>query len=127
MLVINFWIFERHFKGGRPVLMDHLYRRYSTSFVWGRESPREELMDSMRGKFLTYDKSWDEYSGHQDIFARHVIGIIFGGKEVASAPQAAFWLICHADRTMKEFAAVRNSVDLLLREITPVSGNNLQS
>jgi hypothetical protein len=116
LLVMNFWVFERLFKGKRQELMDHLYRQYRVSFVWGRESSHHELMDSARGKFQTYDQAWDDYSGHQDVFARQAIGIIFGGQQLAAAPQAAFWLISHTDRTMKDFAAVKKSVDLLLKE-----------
>jgi len=116
MLVLNFWVFEWLFKGKKPALMDHLYRHYTVSFVWGRESTHQELMDSVRGKFRTYDQAWDEYSGHQDVFARQVIGIIFGGQQIAAAPQAAFWLISHTDRTMKDFAEIKKSVDLLLKE-----------
>jgi len=116
MLVMNFWVFERLFKGKKQALMDHLYRHYRVSFVWGRESSRKELMDSVRGKFRTYDTAWDDHSGHQDVFARQAIGIIFGGQQLAAAPQAAFWLISHADRTMKDFAEVKKSVDLLLAE-----------
>ena len=116
MLVLNFWVFERLFKGKKPALMDHLYRRYTVSFVWGRESSHQELMDSVRGKFRTYDQAWDDYSGHQDVFARQVIGIVFGGQQIAAASQAAFWLISHTDRTMKDFAEIKKSVDLFLKE-----------
>ena len=116
MLVINFWIFERLFQGKRSALTDHLYRHYSTSFVWGRESSRKELLEAMRGKFKAYDKAWDDYSGHQDAFAREAIGIIFGGEQITEEPQAAFWLISHADRTMNGFARVKTSVDQLLKE-----------
>jgi len=38
------------------------------------------------------------------------------GKATAAAPQAAFWLISHTDRTMKDFAEIKKSVDLLLKE-----------
>lgn len=124
MLVMNFWAFEWLFKGKRQPLMDHIYRHYNDSFVWGWESSHKELLESMRAKFKTYDKSWDDYSGHQDVFARQAAGILFGGKEVAHAPQAAFWLISHADRTMKEFTAVRRSVDLLLGEVPHVPGDD---
>lgn len=114
MLVMNFWVFEWLFKGKRPELMERVYRHYGTTFVWGWESGQKELLDSMRGKFKTYDKAWDDYSGHQDIFARQAIGIIFGDQNVAGAPQAAFWLITYADRTMKDFAKVQESVGKLL-------------
>ena len=116
MLVMNFWVFEWLFKAKRQAVMGHLYRHYSASFVWGRESTHKELMDSMSAKFRTYEKTWDDYSGHQDVFARQAIGIIFGGKQIAAAPQAAFWLISHTDRTMKDFAEIKKSVDLLLKE-----------
>jgi hypothetical protein len=121
MLVLNFWVFEWLFKGKRQALMDLLYRRYTVSFVWGRGSSRQELMDSVRGRFRTYDQAWDDYSGHQDVFARQVIGIIFEGRPIAAAPQAAFWLISHTDRTMKDFAEIKKSVDLLLKgsEVQP--------
>ena len=115
MLMMNFWILEALFKGKRPELMEQVYRHDNASFVWGRQSSHEEPLESMRRRSRTYDKAWDDYSGHQDVFAKQAIGIIFGGKEVAAAPQAAFWLISHADRTMKEFAEVGKSVDLLLR------------
>lgn len=118
MLVMNFWIFEWLFKGRRQEIMDQLFRHYNTSFVWGWESSHKELMESMRGKFKTYDKSWDDHTGHQDVFARQAIGIIFGDQNAAGAPQAAFWLISYADRTMKEFAEIKSSVDRLLREET---------
>jgi len=114
MLVLNFWIFEWLFKGKRPELMEHVFRHYNASFVWGWESSHKELLDSMRVKFKTYDKAWDDYSGHQDVFARQAIGIIFGDQNVAGAPQAAFWLITYADQTMKEFAKVQESVEKLL-------------
>jgi len=117
LLVMNFWILETLFKGRRPRVMDSVYNHYNTSFVWGGESSPKELMAAMREKFLTYDRSWDEYSGHQDVFARQAIGIIFGDQEVAGAPQAAFWLISYADRTMKDFAALSKSVDPLLEEL----------
>ena len=115
MLVMNFWALERLFKGRRRALMDQVYDRYSTSFVWGWESGRKELLESMRAKFKAYDAAWDDYSGHQDVFAREAIGIIFGGGPIAGAPQAAFWLICYADRTMKDFTEVGKSVNLLLQ------------
>lgn len=116
MLVMNFWVLEWLFKGKRQQLMDHLYSQYSSSFVWGRESSHEELMNAMRGKFRTYDSSWNDYSGHQDVFAGQALGIIFGDQNVPGAPQAAFWLISYADRTMKDFTHLGKSVDLLLKE-----------
>jgi len=116
MLVMNFWVTERLFKGKRQELMDHLYGRYHSSFVWGRGSTAEELMNAMRGKFRTYDESWNDYSGHQDTFARQAIGFIFGDQKSPGAPQAAFWLISYADRTMKAFTHLGRSVDLLLEE-----------
>ncbi len=116
MLVMSFWIFEWLFKGNRPELMDHLYRHYNASFIWGWESSHKELMDSMRVKFKTYDKAWDDFSGHQDVFARQAIGIIFHGGEIATARQAAFWIIIFADQTMKDFTEIRKSVDLLLEK-----------
>jgi hypothetical protein len=116
LLTMNFWVFEALFKGKRPEVMDQVYRHYNTSFVWGWEYSQKELMDSMRAKFRTYDKSWDDYSGHQDVFARQAIGIIFGDQNLAVASQAAFWLITYADRTMKDFAEIKKSVDRLLRE-----------
>jgi hypothetical protein len=116
MLVMNFWALERLFRGRRQALMDHVYRRYRTCFVWGCESGRKELLESMRTKFTAYDEAWDDYSGHQDGFARRALAIIFGGKPIADASQAAFWLISHADRTMKDFTEVRRSVNLLLRD-----------
>jgi hypothetical protein len=116
MLVMNFWILESLFKGKRQALMDHLYLRYNTSFVWGWESSGKELMDSMLGKFKAYSRAWDNYTGHQDLFAREAIGIIFGERGCAEPSQAAFWLITHADRTMKDFAEVGKSVNLLLQD-----------
>jgi hypothetical protein len=116
LLVMNFWILEWLFKGRRRELMEGVFRQYGTSFVWGLESGQKELLDSMRGKFSTYDKAWDEYSGHQDVFARQAIGIIFGDQNVAGAPQAAFWLITYADQTMKDFTPLRKAVDALLGE-----------
>ena len=116
MLVMNFWALERLFKGRRRALMDQVYDRYSTSFVWGWESGRTDLVDSMRAKFTAYDEAWDDYSGHQDGFARQALAIIFGGTPVAEAPRAAFWLISYADRTMKDFTEVGKSVKLLLRD-----------
>ena len=116
MLVMNFWAFEWLFKGKRQPLMDHLYRHYNSSFVWGWESSQKELLDSMRAKFKTYDKSWDDYSGHQDIFARQAIGIIFGDQNVAGALQASFWLITYADQTMKDFTKIVESVDRILTD-----------
>ncbi|HWR97626.1 MAG TPA: hypothetical protein VN317_04325 [Candidatus Methanoperedens sp.] len=113
MLVLNFWVLEWLFKGQRPELMEHVFRHYNASFVWGWESSHKELLDSMRVKFKTYDRAWDDYSGHQDVFARQAIGIIFGDQNVAGAPQAAFWLITYADETMKEFAKVQESVERL--------------
>jgi hypothetical protein len=116
VLVMNFWALAWVFKGKRRELMERVYRQYGTSFVWGWESGQKELLESMRGKFRVYDQAWDDYSGHQDVFGRQAIGIIFGDPGVAVAPQAAFWLITHADEAMKNFAAVRESVDQLLRE-----------
>ena len=116
LLVMNVWVFAWLFNGKQPALMDRLYHHYSTSFVWGRESSHKELMDAIRVKFAAYDKSWDDYSGHQDVFARQAIGIIFRGQQVAESPQAAFWLISYADQTMKDFAAIGKSANLLPRE-----------
>jgi len=124
MLVMNFWVFEWLLKGKRQPLMDAVYRHYNASFVWGWESSHKELLESMRAKFKTYDKSWDDYSGHQDIFAKQAIGIIFGDQNVAGALQAAFWLITYADQTMKDFTKIVESVDRILvdtqQAVTPV-------
>jgi hypothetical protein len=117
MLVMNFWMLEWLFKGKRQELMEGVYRQYSSSFVWGLESGHKELLESMRGKFRTYDKAWDDHTGHQDVFARQAIGVIFGEKGCAAAPQASFWLITYADETMKAFAAVKESVDRLLQDV----------
>lgn len=114
MLVMNFWALEWLLKGKRPELMEGVYRQYGSSFIWGLESGQKELLESMRGKFRVYDRAWDEHSGHQDVFARQAIGIIFGTQTPPGAPQAAFWLITYADETMKAFAAVKESVDRLL-------------
>ena len=114
MLVMNFWVFEWLFKGKRQSLTEQLYRHYNASFIWGWESSHKELMDSMRVKFKTYDKSWDDFSGHQDVFARQAVGIIFHGEQIAEARQAAFWIIIFADQTMKDFTEIAKSVDLLL-------------
>ena len=114
ILVLNFWVLEWLFKGKRQGLLEGVYRHYNDSFVWGWESSRKELLDSMRVKFKTYDKAWDDYSGHQDVFARQAIGIIFGDQNVAGAPQAAFWLITYADETMKEFTHLQRSAEKIL-------------
>ena len=114
MLVMNYWVLERLFRDRWPELMAHLCRRYAESFVWGRESPPDELAAALRAKSRGYDSAWDDYTGHQDAFARQAIDVIFGGRQVAAAPQAAFWLISYADRTMKDFSEVRGSVDRLL-------------
>lgn len=118
MLVLNFWIFEWLFDGKRQGLMEHLYQHYYGSFVWGWESSSKELLESIRRKHRVYENAWDDYSGHQDIFARQAIGIIFGDREDVAVEQAAFWLISYTDRTMKEFAGIKRSVDLLLRKKT---------
>lgn len=119
LLVMHFWILEFLFKGRQRELMEGVYRHYAATFIWGWESGHKELLESMRAKFRTYDKAWDDYSGHQDVFARQAVGIIFGDPDVAGAPQAAFWIITHADRAMKEFAHLRQSVEKLLGESTP--------
>jgi len=114
MLVLNFWIFEGLFKGGRRGLMEHVYRHYYGSFVWGWESSHKELLESIKRKHRVYENAWDDYSGHQDIFAQQAIGIIFGDREQVAVPQASFWLITYTDKTMKEFAEIGKSVDTLL-------------
>jgi len=125
MLIMSFWVFEWLCKGKQQELMDLVYRRYTTTFVWGRDSSHKELTDSMREKFRTYDEAWDDYSGHQDLFARQAIVIIFGGRKIEEAAQAAFWLISHADRAMQDFAEVIKSADVLLKHSAPVSGEDL--
>lgn len=117
MLVMGFWVFEWLFKGTRQEVMEHLYRHYNASFIWGLESSHKEQMESMRVKFRIYDKAWDDYAGHQDVFARKALDIIFGGKQIATARQAAFWIIIFADQTMKDFTEIRNSVDQLLPDM----------
>lgn len=116
LLVLNFWTLESLFKGRRQKVMECLYRHYHSSFVWGLGATRKELPDSMRGKFLIYDETWDDYSGHQDAFARQTIGIIFGDRQIPGAAQAAFWLISYADRSRKDFTAIRKSMDRFLKE-----------
>jgi hypothetical protein len=118
LLVMNYWILERTFQGKRPALMAHVYGQYNNSFIWGLEQPHKELLDSMRGKFRTYERSWDEHTGHQDVFARQAIGIIFGERGCAEVPRASFWLISHADQTMKDFAEFAGSLDQLLQDAT---------
>ena len=116
VLVMNFWVLAWLFKGRHQHLQAQVHRHYTISFVWGRESSGRELLDTMRAKFQDYDKAWDDYSGHQDRFARQAIVIIFGGRQIAAAPQAAFWLISYADRTMKDFARIGKSVSRIMGE-----------
>lgn len=116
MLVMSYWVFAWLFRGKQPALMDRLQHHYATSFVWGRDSPPQELLDALRGKFKAYDETWDDYSGHQDVFARQAIGYLFGGRRTGEERQAAFWLITYADRTMKDFAKVATAVGLLLKD-----------
>lgn len=116
MLVLSCWVLAWQFRGEQPALMDHLHHHYATSFVWGRDSPPRQLLDALRGKFKAYDEAWDDYSGHQDVFARLAIGYIFGGRQTGEERQAAFWLITYADRTMKDFARVTTAVEQLLKD-----------
>ena len=116
MLVMSYWVFAWLFRGKQPALMDRLHHHYVTSFVWGRDVVAPGVARRAARKFKAYDEAWDDYSGHQDVFARQAIGSIFGGRRTGEERQAAFWLITYADRAMKDFAKVTAAADLLLKD-----------
>lgn len=120
LLIVNFWILETAFAARGADLMSLVFNRYGCTYVWVRDASRERMLESMQERFRVYTASWNEITGHQDQFGECATDFVFGGRPETEGAQAAFWLISHADRTMKYFDAVAASLNRA-RLLAPLS------
>lgn len=91
--------------GDRPVVIEEIHRNYSESFNLMKTFSEDR--ESLSKRYETYNNSWDDIWGHQDVFGLEVARHIFGNKEEFLRPDITFWLISYLDDVVKGLEKVR--------------------
>ncbi len=109
VMIINFWIIDKVFSGKkRELLMNQIFHSYNNSYFpsYGRAQAID--FNSLSAIFKQYHSSWDELSGHQDMFAMKVGERICQSEHMEGPSQAlCFWIISYTDDTLKTFEKIK--------------------
>lgn len=103
MLIMNFWIVDKVFSKHMKHLSGIVLARCQVLFPHSGEK-----FALVPDRFRRYYDSWDDHTGHQDLFAQEAGKILFGDTPYMEK-QAAFWLIIYADKTVKALKKVRKA------------------
>lgn len=96
MLLLNYWLVDRVMVGKDKTLLDEIRKQYLLSFhhLSGMESPDD--LTHLEERFAAFSDTWDDLTGHQDIFAEKFAQYLFAGEKNYHLPSVAFLVITHA-------------------------------
>jgi hypothetical protein len=96
--IINFWILDKVLEGKKKDLLDRIHRKYSEGLRGGHDAAKISITE----RYRVYYKSWDEVTGHHDLFGRRASEYIMGTEGNFRVDETSFWLISHVDETIKD-------------------------
>lgn len=101
VMLLTLWIADKAAGGKKKTITEEINACYLSRNV--SNSDIETETRALKERCDAYDDSWDDVSGHQDIFGRKVAEFIFDNDKNRLRPDVTFWLILYADSTMKSF------------------------
>lgn len=99
IMAVTMWLLDKTFEGKKRLFMDRIINMYSDYFKF---SPALDSQ-ALRCRYSIYYESWNDVTGHQDIFGQMAAEKIFGESSNFSLHQSSFWIITYAYDTMNEF------------------------
>lgn len=105
MMDVNLWVVARMLSGKKPRLLEQIYETYViSSSVYGSS---KMLHDTYARKQDIYNSSWNDVTGHQDVFGQKVAEQIFGPDRTFSVPETSFWIISYTYDVMDDLAELQ--------------------
>jgi hypothetical protein len=99
IMAITLWSLEKTFEGKKRALTDKINNMYQMSFNGATALDSDALL----GRYTIYYESWNDITGHQDVFGQRAAEKIFGEDADFSVPEVSFWIITYAHDVMNEF------------------------
>lgn len=103
MMIVNFWLIDKIFSKYLNTLPERVYNLYSLSFPQAAD-----YLGTVPEKFKAYYNSWDDVTGHHDIFGEKVAEILFGKELLNVERRVSFWIVLYSDKALKTFKRFRN-------------------
>ena len=96
MLLLNYWLVDRVMGGRDKTLLNEIQKQYLLSFhhLSGMEGPDD--LTHLHERFAAFSDTWDDLTGHLDIFAEKFAQYLFAGEKNYHLPSVAFLVITHA-------------------------------
>ncbi|MEW5747010.1 MAG: hypothetical protein AB1805_16395 [Nitrospirota bacterium] len=109
LMAINFWSVARVFNGKTAGLMERLHRTYCRSYriTEGVGSGEAAAPPALTEKYRTYNESWNDVTGFQDLFGLRAAEHVFGKGTEFPSQEASFWMVFYAHEVKKEFSELK--------------------
>jgi len=106
MMILNYWLLDKKAqKNKKAYFFDEICDKYSELF--GASSDRQKEIDSILERHKAYYDSWNDITGHQDVFGLKAAEFIFDSeKNIPRMEEVSFWIISYAHSAMKAFGAM---------------------
>ena len=99
--LLTFWLAEKGVIGNRKNITEEIQRNYLKSINF--HLAHDDGQDAFHSRYKSYYSTWDDVTGHQDLFGMKAAGYIFEEiKEESNRPDITFWLIVYSDDTLKK-------------------------
>lgn len=99
--LLTFWLAEKAVIGNRKNITEEIRRNYLKSINF--HLAHDDGHDAFHSRYKSYYSTWDDVTGHQDLFGMKAAGYIFEEiKEESNRPDITFWLIVYSDDTLKK-------------------------
>jgi hypothetical protein len=105
IVAVNFWALEKLFGKKNADLLERVLDNYARFFHGARG--RGQTPSWITERFAAYNASWNDVTGHQDVFGRRVAEHIFPQGQVFSVPETSYWIIEYAHEVLEDFREIR--------------------
>lgn len=123
MLLLNYWLANRTIGGRDGLLLKGMQNQYLVSFHHLSEKEQADDLSHMEERFTAFNNTWDDVTGHQDIFAEKFMEYLVPDVGSHLKNSVGFWVISHAFEANKKFSDIRAICRKLeVRTKTPAQG-----
>lgn len=102
MLLLNYWLVDRVMGGKDKTLLNEIQKQYLLSFHHLSGAEAADDLAHVEARFRDFTYTWDDVTGHLDIFAEKFAEYLFAGEKNYHLPSVAFLVITHATDTEKK-------------------------
>ncbi|GAB4482437.1 MAG: hypothetical protein OHK006_00840 [Thermodesulfovibrionales bacterium] len=107
MLLLNYWLANRMLGGKDGLLLGEMQKHYLVSFHHLSGKEKADDLSHMHERFAAFDDTWDDVTGHQDIFAEKFMSYLVPDVSGHVKNSVGFWIISHAFEARKKFRDIR--------------------